>query len=206
MAAREGPLLTLDLTGCVMALTLADCSTDVALHCRGNLTKAKELSNEIRAIGRRAQVVKAGVGSIDEVKAMAGTIADSLGWPDIVVASAISQYKWTTVLEQDPADYEDQFSSCVLQAVHLAKAFIPAMQAKGRGRFICINTECTMQMTPTQSTYVAGKRGMDGVYRVLAREVGSSGTTVNQVAPGVRRLFPELPENPTSGSFTAMKS
>jgi 3-oxoacyl-[acyl-carrier protein] reductase len=39
-------------------------------------------------------------------------------------------------------------------------------------------------MFETQSAYVAGKRGMDGVLRVLAREIGRYGITVNQVAPG----------------------
>ena len=41
-----------------------------------------------------------------------------------------------------------------------------------------------MQMFESQSAYVAGKRGMDGVLRVLAREIGRHGITVNQVAPG----------------------
>src|SRR5262249_23601610 len=41
-----------------------------------------------------------------------------------------------------------------------------------------------MQNFPNQSAYVAGKRGMDGVLRVLAREVGQHQVTVNQVAPG----------------------
>jgi 3-oxoacyl-[acyl-carrier protein] reductase len=41
-----------------------------------------------------------------------------------------------------------------------------------------------MQNHPTQSAYVSGKRGMDGVLRCLAKEVGSHGITVNQVAPG----------------------
>jgi 3-oxoacyl-[acyl-carrier protein] reductase len=68
--------------------------------------------------------------------------------------------------------------------VLLAKAFVPALRAKGWGRIIGINTECTMQMFETHSAYVAGKRGMDGVLRVLAREVGRYGITVNQVAPG----------------------
>jgi len=49
---------------------------------------------------------------------------------------------------------------------------------------IAINTECAMQNFPNQSAYVAGKRGMDGVLRVLAREVGQHQVTVNQVAPG----------------------
>jgi 3-oxoacyl-[acyl-carrier protein] reductase len=68
--------------------------------------------------------------------------------------------------------------------VFLAKAFIPAMMDKRKGRFIGINTECAMQNFPNQSAYTAGKRGMDGVYRVLAKEVGEYGITVNQVAPG----------------------
>ena len=46
------------------------------------------------------------------------------------------------------------------------------------------NTECAMQNFVGQSAYTAGKRGMDGVLRVLAKEVGTYGVTVNQVAPG----------------------
>jgi 3-oxoacyl-[acyl-carrier protein] reductase len=72
----------------------------------------------------------------------------------------------------------------VLQAVLLTKAFAPALIEKGWGRIIGINTECTMQLFEKHSAYAAGKRGMDGVLRVLAREIGRYGITVNQVAPG----------------------
>jgi 3-oxoacyl-[acyl-carrier protein] reductase len=41
-----------------------------------------------------------------------------------------------------------------------------------------------MQNQPGQSAYVGGKRGADGVLRVLAKEVGEHQVTVNQVAPG----------------------
>ena len=41
-----------------------------------------------------------------------------------------------------------------------------------------------MQNFPNQSAYVSGKRGMDGVLRILAREIGEHQVTVNQVAPG----------------------
>jgi 3-oxoacyl-[acyl-carrier protein] reductase len=68
--------------------------------------------------------------------------------------------------------------------VHMAQAFVPAMVRQRWGRVIAINTECAMQMFPTQSAYVGGKRGMDGVLRVLAKEVGEHQITVNQVAPG----------------------
>lgn len=105
--------------------------------------------------------------------------------PDIVVANAVAQYDpWTSVLEQPLADLGSQYRTCVLQSVLLAKAFVPAMEERGWGRFIAISTECAMQCGPNMGAYAAGKRGMDGVLRVLARETGPRGVIVNQVAPG----------------------
>ncbi len=115
---------------------------------------------------------------------MKKTVEKELGSPDIIVNNAVIQYKWKSILEQDLEDYESQFRSCVMQNVHMTKAFVPAMIKKRWGRVIAINTECAMQNLPSQSAYTAGKRGMDGVLRVLAREVGEHQVTVNQVAPG----------------------
>lgn len=171
--------------GRVMARSLAACGADLALHFRGNRAQAEALQREIEALGRRAFVAQADVADLGSVLSMRDAAVAALGAPDIVIACAVSQiHPWSTVLEEDPADYEDQFRSCVLQNVHLAKAFVPAMVAKGWGRYIGVNSECSMQMLPTQSAYVAGKRGMDGVLRVLAKEVGARQVTVNQVAPG----------------------
>jgi len=66
----------------------------------------------------------------------------------------------------------------------MAEAFVPAMIRAKWGRVIAISTECTMQCVPNQSACVSGKGGMDRLPRVLAREVGQHGITVNQVAPG----------------------
>jgi 3-oxoacyl-[acyl-carrier protein] reductase len=96
----------------------------------------------------------------------------------------VIQIAWTSVLEQEPADYQSQFDSCVMHNVYMAKAFVPDMIEKKYGRVIGINTECAMQCNENVSAYAAGKRGMDGIYRVLAKEVGRYNITVNQVAPG----------------------
>ena len=170
--------------GRVMTRTLAACGADVAIHYLKNSAKAEELADEVRAIGRRAFAVQADITSLESVLAMSKSVVEALGSPDIVVANAVIQYKWTTILNQPQEDYESQFRSCVMQNVFLAKAFVPAMIEKKGGRYIGINTECALQCTPTESAYVSGKRGMDGVLRVLAREVGLHQVTVNQVAPG----------------------
>lgn len=170
--------------GCVIARTLAGCGADIAIHFHSNRAKAERLKIEIEALGRRAVCVGSDVTRKNEVFSMRDQIRETLGAPSIVVANAVIQYAWTSVLEQDARDFQGQFDSCVLQTVFLAQAFVPAMQARKYGRFIALNTECALQCQPNQAAYVAGKRGMDGVLRVLAREIGPDGVTVNQVAPG----------------------
>jgi 3-oxoacyl-[acyl-carrier protein] reductase len=170
--------------GRVIVRTLACCGADVAVHYHRAREKAEAARVAAAAFGVRAITVQADVTDAASVAAMALTIARALGDPDIVVNNAVIQYPWKTVLEQDPADYEGQFRSCVLHNVLMAKAFAPAMIRRRWGRIIGINTECAMQNFVGQSAYVSGKRGMDGVLRVLARELGEHQITVNQVAPG----------------------
>lgn len=170
--------------GRTMVRTLARCGADVAINYRQNRDKADELVNELAGMGRRAVAVQADVTDEADVYGMRDTITGVLGAPDIIVNNAVVQYKWVSVLEQGLEDYDSQYRSCVLHNVLMAKAFVPAMQTKKYGRVIGINTECAMQCFPGQSAYVSGKRGMDGIMRILAKEVGPDGITVNQVAPG----------------------
>ncbi len=170
--------------GRVMARTLAACGADVAIHYLKAADRAAALGAEVAARGRRWLAVPADVTRKGDVERMRDEVGRALGAPDIIVNNAVIQYRWTSVLEQASEDFRSQFESCTLQNVLMAQAFVPAMIAKKWGRVIAINTECSLQCTPGQAAYVSGKRGMDGVLRVLAREVGAHGITVNQVAPG----------------------
>lgn len=170
--------------GRVMVRTLAQCGADIIIHYHSQKDKAELLLNEVSGLGRKAIAIQADITDFDSIRQMEKTIIDKFCTPDIVVDNAVIQYKWTSLLEQSPEDYESQFRSCVMQNVYMAKAFVPYMIKKNYGRFIGINTECSIQSFPTQSAYVAGKRGMDGIFRVLAKEIGGYGITVNQVAPG----------------------
>jgi 3-oxoacyl-[acyl-carrier protein] reductase len=167
-----------------MVRVLAECGANVAIHYHKQADQADRVMKEVLAMGVKAVAVQADVTDAESVKKMASVIRKGLGSPDIIINNAVIQYDWKPVLEQDLEDYESQFRSCVLQNVLMIKSFVPDMQKKRWGRVIAINTECAMQNFPDQSAYNAGKRGMDGVLRVLAREVGEFGITVNQVAPG----------------------
>lgn len=196
MSTRATPL-TLDLSGRRALVTggsgrlgrqivraLARCGADVVIHYHRAQAEAEALEREVQAMGRSACRVRGDVGDARSVEAMAeSALAD--GVVDILVLNAVVQIQpWQTLVETSVEDFESQFRSCVLHAALCARAFVPAMCERRYGRVIGINTECAMQMFETQSAYAAGKRGMDGALRVLAREVGQYGVTVNQVAPG----------------------
>lgn len=171
--------------GQAMARGLAKAGADVAVHYHRNVAKADELVAAIEGMGRSAIAVQAELAERDSVMNMHEAIGNRLGAVSIIVANAVSQvHPWKHLLDEDPEDYVDQFRSCVMQTVHLAQAFIPAMKERGGGRYVAISTECVMQNTANQSAYVSGKRGMDGALRSLCREVAPHQITVNQVAPG----------------------
>lgn len=170
--------------GRAMVLTLAACGADVVIHYHQNQKQAEKLMQEVSSCSVKAICVQADITDYNSVMVMRDIVVKKLGKPDIIVDNAVIQYPWKTIMEQAPEDYESQFRSSVMQNVLMAKAFIPYMMEKKYGRFIGINTECAMQNAVTQSAYVSGKRGMDGVLRVLAKEVAEYQITVNQVAPG----------------------
>jgi 3-oxoacyl-[acyl-carrier protein] reductase len=170
--------------GRVIARTLGACGANVALHYFKGRERALAVERDIVKLGGRCTLVQGDVSSADSVRAMKGAIDGVFGPVDVLVLNAVAQYRWQRVLEQPIEDFEGQYRSSVAHSVLLAQAFVPAMIERGWGRVIGINTECAMQTFEHQSAYVSGKRGMDGVLRVLAREVGRHQVTVNQVAPG----------------------
>jgi 3-oxoacyl-[acyl-carrier protein] reductase len=171
--------------GRVMALTLAECGADVALHYHSKKGRAEEMHAQITELGQKACVVQADITDRSSIEAMRAQIEETLGGsPDILVNNAISGYTPKPILEQPPEDYISQFTSSAVQSVLMAQVFVPAMIAKKWGRIIAISTEVVVLSHAGQSAYAAGKRGLDGVLRVLAKEIGEHQITVNQVAPG----------------------
>ena len=163
--------------GRTMARTLAASGADVVLHYLKNADMAQTLATEIESMGRCALVVQADITKEESVKNMQEVIAKKAEFAhiNIVVNNAVVQYEWTSILNQPLENFSSQFESCTMQSVLTAKAFLPAMLEKGQGRFIGVNTECQALCNANSGAYAAAKRGMDGLYRVLAKEVGVGG-------------------------------
>ncbi len=170
--------------GRVMVRTLAKAGANIILHYHKNEIMAQKLKQEILSYQVKCFIVQADICNLESVLAMKNKIEKEFFMPDIIVNNAVISYSWKPILEQSIEDFDSQYQSCVLQQVCMAKAFAPAMIAKKYGRIIGINTECAMQCYPTQGAYAAAKRGMDGIIKVLAKELGAYHITVNEIAPG----------------------
>ncbi|MEN8904388.1 MAG: SDR family oxidoreductase [Clostridiales bacterium] len=170
--------------GRVITICLAECGADTIIHYMSNKEKAISLKSKVESLGKKAMIINADITKYDQVMNMKKSVKNQFKNPDIIIANAVIQYKWQSILKQRVDDYVSQFESSVMQNIYLIKAFVPEMIKKNYGRIIGINTECSVQNFQNQSAYVAGKRGMDGIYRVLSREIGEHQITVNQVAPG----------------------
>jgi len=175
------------MLGRVMAKTFAECGVDLVLHYHKNKKEADHLAEELRrCTGRRVVTVQADITSAVDVQRMKQEVAASrIGVPDILVHNAVIQYEWKSVIEQPLTDFDSQYQSCVMQTVHMVKNFVPDIIEKGAGgRIVVINTECAAMAEASCGAYTSAKRGLDGLVRVLAKELGPHNITVNEVAPG----------------------
>ena len=170
--------------GRTIVRTLAECGADVAVHYNSDEKSASAVVGELKAFGRQTAAFRCDITDFDSVKKMRDDIGKSFGMPDILIVNAVIQYEWKPLLEQDIKDYYSQFESCVMQMVYMSKMFIPYMRERHYGRIVVMNTECAAMAEPNCSAYTSAKRGLDGIVRVLAKEVGADNITVNQIAPG----------------------
>ena len=126
----------------------------VAVQAR-SIARAADTLASIAAEGGTAFAVAADLTDTAAIEAMCAEAIERLGGIDIIVNNAVHQYEWTSVLEQEEADYESQFQTCVLHNLLMVKAFVPDMIAKKSGRGIATNTECTRPRSPSQPASVS---------------------------------------------------
>ncbi len=167
--------------GKAIATKLAKDGATVVINYSHSADKANETVAEIKQQGGKAISLQADVGKVAEIESLFEQTVDKLGQVDILVncAGIIINKPLVEITEAD-------FDKIV--AVNIKGTYFACQQAVKRmnqgGRIINISSTTTAMMLPTYSAYVATKGAVEQVTRVLAKEVGSRGITVNVVSPG----------------------
>ncbi len=169
--------------GRAIALELARCGFDVAVHCRqAGDAGAEETAAEIRALGRRAVVLAAELGDEDETASLLPAATQALGPVGVLVnnASLFDLDLWDTVSR----DSWDAHLNANLRAPFvLCQTMAKALPEDCRGLIVNMLDQRVWNLTPSFMSYTLSKAGLWTLTQTLALALAPR-IRVNAVGPG----------------------
>jgi len=170
--------------GAGTALSLARRGADVAVNYLRAGDLAKEVSEQIRTLGRQAHVVQADVADGEAVKRMVTEVEQALGPIDILVNNA-GHNPTHHIMETSEADWDWVLNLNLKSYFLCTRAVLPGMLKREKGRIINITSISGQRGGfSCDVDYSAAKAGIMGFTRALARWAAPRGILVNAIAPG----------------------
>jgi len=170
--------------GAAAAKRLAADGASVIINYVSNESAAAQVVGEINTNREGAAIaVKADVGTIAGGQHLLDETVKHFGKVDILVLNA--GIMGSRVLADVDEDFFDwHFNNNVKGPLFLAKAASPLLKAGGRIIFFSTSLTKNSSIQPNALTYTATKGAIEQISRVLAKDLGTRGITVNTVSPG----------------------
>jgi 3-oxoacyl-[acyl-carrier protein] reductase len=146
--------------------------------------KARDVADELHALGRDAIPVEVNVANESAVKRLANATFDRFGRVDILVNDA-GVYLKSPVVGMSEELWDRTIDVNLGGNFLCSRAFIPSMRKQKSGRIISIASGIAHYGAKEFAPYAASKAAIIGFVKALAREVGTDGITVNAICPGV---------------------
>jgi enoyl-[acyl-carrier protein] reductase III len=170
--------------GRAIALRLAEEGADLVINFFRNRKPAEQVAGAIRALGRRAIVVKANVGDLGGIDDLFEAVEAEYRGLDILICNAASGYN-RPVLEQKPKGWDWTMNINARSVLFCAQRAAPLMQARGGGHIVSITSPGSFRVLPDYAVVGASKAALEALTRYLAIEFSPLGIVVNAVSPGI---------------------
>ncbi|KAI0794610.1 NAD-P-binding protein [Fomes fomentarius] len=170
--------------GAAIATRLASQGANVVINYVLGVSAAQGVADAINAKGAgKAIVVRADVSSIADNKNLVQETLRQFGRIDIVVLNA-SIMQFSTLREVTEESYDRHFNTNVKGALFLVQEATPHLKEGSRIIFFSTALVGASFVAPNYLLYVSTKGATEQLSRVLAKDLGTRGITVNTVAPG----------------------
>lgn len=169
--------------GKAIAKGFAEAGADVALAAR-SAPDLDTLTEEIRALGRKAIAVRTDVTDRDAIQNLVDRTVAELGGLDILVNNAGGSRFTAPIVALRPEGWDKAIKLNLDSVFHATQIGAQAMLANGGGSIIQMSSVAGVEGAPTLSFYSAAKGGVRLMSQAVAKELAQAGVRVNSIAPG----------------------
>ena len=170
--------------GKAIALAFARAGADVVVNFFRNRAPAEETVAEIGKMGRKALLVKADVGNLDDLNRLFDEVEKVFGGLDFFIHNAASGYN-RPVLEQKPKGWDWTMNINARSLLFAAQRAVPLMEKRGGGCIVSLTSPGSQRVLPEYAVVGASKAALESLTRYLAVELAPKHICVNAVAPGI---------------------
>jgi len=171
--------------GRAIALRLARAGFDISLHCRSGLVEAQQVGEEIKALGRKVDILQFDVGDRQAAREQLELAMERNGaWYGVVCNAGLTRDGAFPALTDDDWDSVIRTNLDGFYNV-LHPLIMPMIRRRKAGRIVCMTSVSGLIGNRGQVNYSASKAGIIGAAKALAIELAKRKITVNCVAPGL---------------------
>lgn len=136
------------------------------------------------AVGASARAFACDVASESDVARASAEVLGAMGAPRVVVNNAGIVRRGVRIHETRPADWDEVIAVNLRGPFLISRAFLPAMLAARRGRFVHVASISATLGSPGAASYAASKWGLVGLAKSLAEELRGTGLASIALLPG----------------------
>src|SRR5437868_7221774 len=170
--------------GAGIALSLANEGAAVAVNYHSDRAGADHVVENIKVAGGKAVTVQGSVTSSEAIDRFFNETEKQLGNVDVLINNAGVFSDYLPLQDVDEKEFHRQFDTNVLGLLLTSKRAAKQFGENG-GCIINIGSVASTLTPPASSIYAATKSAVDGITRVLAKELGPRNIRVNSINPGV---------------------
>lgn len=169
--------------GRAICLRLARDGCNVAIWDR-DISAARRVAQEVSGLGRRTLAVEVDVASLADAEKAAERVRRELGAVTILVNDA-GHGEVVPLAQMSEVQWDRMIAVHLKGTFNCTRVLVQDLIAERWGRVVNVSSAVGLRGAAGLVHYCAAKAGIAGFTRALAVELGSSGITVNAIAPGL---------------------